>query len=162
MNASLIGKALVFGPNEYRFESYAFKFMYLKPTVYLQNHLNFAQIQNARFNKIKFSNNIYLLINLFLEIGFLYKFLIITKKQKNKIIKEILITMFFYKNTPFFKSCNLISTPSKSFFITIKALRILKVNLEQSILILSTSKGVITHTKALKFGIGGLMLYILR
>ena len=162
MNASLIGKALVFGPNEYRFESYAFKFMHLKSTVYLQNHLNFTYVQNARFNKLKFSNNLYLLINLFLEIGFLYKFLIIKNQMKQKVLKEILITMFFYKNTPFFKSCHLVSTPSKSFFISIKALRILKVNLEQSILILSTSKGIITHLKALQFGIGGLILYIIR
>ena len=162
MNASLIGKALVFGPNEYRFESYAFNLSSLKSSVYLQNQLNFALIQNKRYSRLRFSKNILILIKVFLEVGYIYKFFVLNKNWKNLNIKEILLTIFFYKQTPFFKSCKLISTSAKSFFITLKALQLLKNNLEQSILILSTSKGIITHKKALQLNIGGLLLYIIR
>ena len=111
MNASLIGKALVFGPNEYRFESYAFKLSSLKASVYLQNQLNFALIQPKRYSRILFTKNVFLLIKIFLEVGYIYKFIIIHKHVKKLNIKEILLTIFFYKQTAFFKSCRLVSTP---------------------------------------------------
>jgi ribosomal protein S8 len=136
--------------------------MQLKSSVYVQNHLNFSAIQVAKFNRLFFSTSTYMLIKVLQEIGFIYKFLIITKNKPRLVFREILITMFFYKQSPFFKSCSLVSTPSKSFFITLKALRILKINLNQSVLILSTTKGVITHFKALSLNVGGLLLYVLR
>lgn len=162
LNASLIGKALVFGPNEYRFDSYAFKLVIAKPHVYLQNHLHFSLQQVFKFNKIMYSQHVLVLVKVLDRIGFIHKFLIINKEFKYQQIKQILITMFFYKNTPFFKSCCIVSTSSKNVFISIKALRLLKLILGSSIVVLSTSSGVITHRKALHFGIGGRILYVLR
>jgi ribosomal protein S8 len=66
----------------------------------------------------------------------------------------------FYRNTPFFKSIRLISTPSKKHQISLKSLSLLNKTLKASILILSTNKGIITHHDALKFKVGGLALCV--
>ena len=136
--------------------------MLSKSNIYLQNHLNFILQQHNKFIKINYSFKLFTLIKIFVLIGFLYNFLIILVNNKKNPYKNFILTIFFYKNVPFFKSCCLVSTQSLNYFINIKALRLLKLSLGFSILILSTSRGIISHKKALYYKIGGLILYILR
>lgn len=77
---------------------------------------------------------------------------------KRKLVK---ISPFFYKRSPFFKGVRLISTPSKAFTIKITTLNILNKSLGNTILLLETSRGIITHGEALKFHIGGRLLCVI-
>lgn len=66
-----------------------------------------------------------------------------------------------YKGTPFFKSVRLVSTPTKRHIISLTALKVVAQSARSSTIILSTSKGVMTHREACKQRIGGLILGII-
>jgi len=55
----------------------------------------------------------------------------------------------------------LISTISKKFTISVKALTILDKSLKNSILLIETSRGIITHKEALRRHLGGLLLCLI-
>jgi ribosomal protein S8 len=77
---------------------------------------------------------------------------------KNKYLK---ISPFIFKKTSFFKHIKLVSTPSKTFTIKIKALRIINMSIKQTILLLETSQGIMTHKEALKYNISGKILCVI-
>jgi ribosomal protein S8 len=66
----------------------------------------------------------------------------------------------FFKNTPFFKSLRLLSTPSKKHTTTLKGLRLINLSIKSSVIILSTPYGIIDHREALRIGTGGAILCI--
>lgn len=68
---------------------------------------------------------------------------------------------FFYKNTPHYKNIRYVSTPSKKHIISLQALLILTSSIRASILILSTSYGLMTHTEALRLKTGGIIMCVL-
>jgi len=72
----------------------------------------------------------------------------------------IFINLIFFKNTPFFKSLRLVSTPSKKHVTTLKALGVINQSIKSSVLILSTPYGIVDHKEALKMGTGGTILCI--
>lgn len=81
--------------------------------------------------------------------------------NNNKYKKFLKISVYFFKNTFFYKSLKQVTTPSKKFTITFKSLYILSNSINETILLLETSKGIITHKEALKAKIGGNLLIIL-
>ena len=52
------------------------------------------------------------------------------------------------------------STPSKKHTISLKGLNLLKKISGTSLIILETSRGIISHIDALKLGVGGLILCV--
>ena len=155
MEASLIGKALDFGSKECGFKSLVSN-LYYNSYAYAINHVNLITSSKKRFSLIKVNNKILNLIVLFKKLGFLNSTLL-TKNNK-ALIK---ISPFVYKQTTFFKTAKLISTPSKMFTIKYKSLRILERSIGETILILETNKGIITHKEASNLKIGGKILCIL-
>ena len=73
----------------------------------------------------------------------------------------IKLSPFFYKNMSFFRKIKLVSTPSKRFNLKLRTLQILSKSLGETILILETSSGIITHIDALKLKIGGKILLVI-
>jgi small subunit ribosomal protein S8 len=124
---------------------------------YLISHINLALSKKLSSSTIIFSNKILSLVRILYKFGCIYKFNIFTKNNK----KFIKFTCFFYKNKPFFKGIRLISTSSRKYYISLKALMIVHKSLNSSILILSTPKGIISHYEAIKMRVGGLLLCIL-
>jgi ribosomal protein S8 len=74
--------------------------------------------------------------------------------------KKLLIRIFiyFYKKNPIFKNLKLFSTPSRTFFISHRALLLMHNRTGDSFLILSNELGLVTHLDALRRGIGGKIL----
>jgi ribosomal protein S8 len=102
-----------------------------------------------------------MIIQILADIGCIHRYLI-TNNNSNKYNNHIIwLTIFLYNNTPFFKSFRLLSTPSRRYTISYKALRILSTSIGASTIILSTSFGLITHEDALERHVGGLLLFIL-
>jgi len=97
-------------------------------------------------------------ISLLSKLGYLSYTLL---RGKGNIKKYLMFTPFFFKSSSFYGSLSLISTPSRKYTVTLKALFILSRSLKSSFLILETSKGLLTHKDALKLRIGGFMLCLL-
>jgi ribosomal protein S8 len=161
MSTSLIGKALAFDPSEYRFEPCVLKYMHVYSPSYVQNHIHFALAQRNPQSKIVYTRKTIMIVQILAEIGCIHRFIITNNKQLKHSNYTIWLTIFLYNNTPFFKSFRLLSTPSKHYTISYKALRILTSSIGASTIVLSTSTGLITHNDALKKRVGGLLLYIL-
>ena len=128
----------------------------LKPNIYFITKLNLILSRKKLNTYFIFSTKILNLIKLFYLIGCIFRYKIISLANGKKYIK---ISLFFYKNKTFFKLIKLVSTPSKLFYISYNSLNIITKSLKSSILILSTSKGLMTHISANKLKIGGLLIF---
>ena len=83
----------------------------------------------------------------------------VVTKQNN--INYITFCSYYYKNTAYFSHFKLVSTPSKSQTVSSKALRVINKSLGNSIILLETDKGIITHIDAISYNIGGRVLGII-
>jgi ribosomal protein S8 len=80
---------------------------------------------------------------------------------RNKNKKLITFSVSFFKNKTFFSKIKLLSTNTKNFYINIRTLPLLKKIFKNSIIIISTSKGVISLQDSINLGVGGKLLYII-
>jgi ribosomal protein S8 len=131
-----------------------------KPAL-IQNHIQFAISQQNPYSWIPYTTQVINILRVLNKLGCIHKYYIFKVNTKNIIHYRIGLTVFMYKNTPFFKSFRLVSTPSKKYTISYKALRILQISLGASTLVLSTSLGIISHQEALLRQVGGNILFIL-
>lgn len=157
MEASLIGKALNFGFNDYGFESHASKINYNHWLNYVTNqvNLNIAK-KNLRFTIICNKTTLSIL-NLLKTSGLILNYYLIIKNNQTSAV----VYIYFYKKTLLFRNFKIISTASRSFFITRKVLFLIEKRTLNSIFVLSTPKGIISHKKALQEGIGGKLLFLI-
>lgn len=154
METSLIGKALNFGFNEYGFESRVSNIQFNNAYQQLINHIKL----NLNKRKLKFliqsSTLLTLLIVIFKKNNIIlgFKYVIINKK------KYIEIYLYYYKQLhtiTFFKK---ISKPSQKYYLSLKAIKLLLIRNGNSLLLLSTSKGLFTSIDVFYYNIGGLLL----
>lgn len=157
METSLIGKALDFGSKEYGFESHVSNTMYNYAWNYVINHLQLnSSKKNLKFD-ILYTKKILHIIKFFKRIGLIKNFYLF---RTNNLIK-IKIFIAFHKKLPLCKHMRLISTPSRFFFISYKALLLLHNRTLNSFYVLSTPHGLISHVEALKLRIGGKLMILL-
>lgn len=123
---------------------------------FLINHLNLLSISKRKSIVIRYNKRILSLIYLLSKVGYLNSFIILSKPKK--LIK---ISLTFFKKKVFFKKIKLISTPTKCFSVKLSSLKLLNSSLSNTLLILETSKGLITHNEAIKKNISGKLFCIL-
>ena len=82
-------------------------------------------------------------------------------KLFKRLIKCIRFNGAFFKNESYFRGIRVVSTPSRKHTITLKGLHLMNKSIGKSVVILETSMGLISHTKAIEFGIGGLILCVI-
>lgn len=155
METSLIGKALDFGSMLWGFESLVSNMKYYS-YAFVINHLNLIAFPRRRWTLIKYNKRSLQLILLFHKLGIINSYLIINANKK--LIK---ISPFIYRRSPFFKNIRLVSTPSKVFTVKLSTLRVLNTSLGQAIMILETTKGLLTHYEALKLKTSGRILCVI-
>lgn len=122
---------------------------------FIINHVNLISSPRRRWVCIKYNKKSLELILLFYKIGVINSYLILNHNKK--LIK---LSPFIYKKSPFYKNVRLISTPSKVFTVKLKTLRLICTSLGQAIIILETTKGLLTHTEALRLNISGKILCV--
>ena len=132
--------------------------MYQSPYAYLIAHLNLALKNDKRIHRILCTKKTLKLMRVLRQEGCV-TYLIPRTGSVTK--KYMLFTPYFYKQTTFFKCIRLISTISKKFTVTLKALIIINRSLKSSILLIETSKGILTHKDALRLRVGGLLLCVI-
>ena len=166
METSLTGKALDFGSSEYGFDPRVSNIRY-NSYAYVVNHLNLAISKKKLRIRFKYTRKTLELTKALFNIGYVSNYSIVAETQiltssglPNSKNSWIYVNTIFFKNTPFFKSLRLVSTPSKKHTTTLKALRVINVSIKSSIIILSTPYGIIDHREALRIGTGGTILCI--
>lgn len=107
-------------------------------------------------NKLIYTKRNLLITNLLKHLGLLNNVSVIQNKQLRKMI---IYSAFFYKNSTFFTRLRGISTPTKKYYITNRALNVVALYLKSTVFIVSTSKGLMTHHQAIRCGLGGLILF---
>lgn len=160
METSLIGKALDFGSNECGFESLVSNLMPYYTNAYVANHVNILLSRKQKCVQIVLTKKTLRLIRVFYKNAVVKNYIIIEKVVKNKKIRFIRFSGLFFKNESYFKGVRLVSTPSKKHTISLKGLNLLKKISGTSLIILETSRGIISHVDALKLGVGGLILCV--
>ena len=123
---------------------------------FLINHINIILSKKKKSISLKYSKKVLRLSKLLSELGFI-KFYIY-KSGFNKLLK---LTVFLYKSSTFFNVFRQVTTPSKKFTIGIKSLLILTQSIGNSVIIIESAHGLITHKKAIQLGVGGAILCIL-
>lgn len=166
METSLIGKALDFGSNEYGFDPRVSNIQY-NTYAYVVNHLNLAISRKKLFIKIVNTKKTLNLVKALFKIGYISNYSVVGPHNKQGAYKQygfdtgsIYINLIFFKNTPFFKSLRLVSSPSKKHVTTLKALGTINASIKSSVIILSTPYGLMDHREALRMGTGGIILCI--
>lgn len=155
LETSLIGKALGFGSNEYRFESCVSNMNYSYPYSYLINSINTHASHKTLRVTLHYSRRAFELLKTLYRLGVIgnYYFSINARSERLLIIYPT-----YYKLTPLSKHFRMLSTPSHTLFISYKALRLLNKRVGSAAYILSTSVGILTHHEALRKKIGGILL----
>lgn len=165
METSLIGKALDFGSNEYGFDPRVSN-LYYNSYAYVVNHLNLAISRKKLRIKIKYTRRTLDLVKVLFSVGYISHYSVITPSKlsahcsPNSQNSWIFVTLLFFRNTPFFKSLRLVSSPSKKHTTTLKGLQLINVSIKSSLLILSTPYGIVDHREALRLRTGGVILCI--
>lgn len=157
MEASLTGKALNFGFNDYGFESRASNLNSNFWLPYLINQINLNLAKKSLKFYIFFNKSNILLLNIFQKLGVILSYSIVQKNGHTRIM----VYLYYYKKTLFFKNFKLISSASHSYYITSHMLRMLNKRMGNSILLLSCNQGIVTQKTALSKNIGGKLLLML-
>ena len=124
---------------------------------YIANHFNILNSKKQPRITVKFTKKSHKLIQLLYNSRIIQNYLVIDKNNK----KYIIFNTYYYKSTSYFSHLKIVSTPSKAHTISLKALNISNKSLGNSIMILETDKGVITHQEALSYKIGGKILGVI-
>ncbi len=132
----------------------AFPIIYINSYSLLINHINLLLRTKKRYTLLKYTKKSIYLILIFKKVGLINTYIVLNNKH-------IKISVNIFKKSHFYKGVKLISTSSKVFNINYKSLFLLTKSLNETLLILETSKGLLTSKEALKHRIGGKLLCIL-
>ena len=136
----------------------SFPSIYHSPYAYLIAHVNLAFRSKKRLNLIMCTKKVLRLLKVLHKGGCLSYSLV---RRVGSDRRYIMFSPHYYKQTTFFKHVRLISTISKKFTISFRALTILNKSLKNSIILLETSSGIITHKESLRLRTGGLILCLI-
>jgi len=98
------------------------------------------------------------LIKLLVKYGYIEKYLVLNSLQKH--INKINIDLSYNMFEPAIKNIKILCLPNKHFVVSYKQLDKLTAS-RNSMIILSTSKGFITHQEALNLNIGGVLICVI-
>ena len=155
METSLIGKALGFGSNEYRFESCVSNINYSYPYSYLVNSINIQASHKTLKITIHYSRKALILLRTLYTLGSVGNYYLSQNTKKEKFLN---IYPTYYNLLPLSKHFKMLSTPSHTLFISHKALRLLNKRVGGASYLISTPRGILTHRQALKKKIGGAII----
>lgn len=120
----------------------------------IANLININRLRKQLTFKVIFSKKNINIIKIFKKINLIYKFSIISLNN----INYIKINLYYFKNKKISNYFKIISTPSKKFFISYQALRLLAKKTGKSVFLISTSRGILTHEEALQQKTSGYLL----
>jgi len=123
---------------------------------YVANHFNILNTKKLPRISIDFNKKTNRLVSALYANRLIQGYLVSNSLKKD----SILINSKYYRGIPYFSHFKIISSPSKSYSISLSALRVINKSMGNSILIIETDKGIISHSEAISYGVGGKLLGI--
>ena len=128
--------------------------MYNYYVSFLINHIKMNSAEkNLKFNLV-YTKKIFRFLKFLRSIHYIYKFNVFFKQNK----LYVMIFLYYFNRLSFVKNFKVISKPLKNYFISLTSLMLLTKRTANSVYILSTSKGFLTHNQAIHRKIGGILL----
>ena len=124
---------------------------------YVANHFNILNSKKVPRISIKYTTKTIKIVQALYHNRIIQGY-VITNEQG---IKKITFNTHYYRGVPYFSHFKVVSVPSKSQTISLKALRIAVKSIGRSLILLETDKGIITHTEALSYSIGGKIMGVI-
>ena len=155
METSLIGKALNFGFNEYGFESHVSKVSYTHAYSHLLSVINIRALQKSLRLEIVYTKAILNFLKFFQKNGVINSYALFLGPKNQLFIKIYLV---YYKKLPLSSNCKIITKPSKQYFISYKALMLLSKRTFDSVYLISTDLGLLSHHDAIRNRRGGVVV----
>lgn len=121
---------------------------------YIANHFNILNSKKMPRISVKYTNKTLKLVNTLYSNRIIQGYIVDTTDN----VKYITFNPHYYRGIPYFSHFKVVSTPSKPQTISSRALSIATKSIGKSLIILETDKGIITHTEAIKYNIGGRIL----
>jgi ribosomal protein S8 len=94
-------------------------------------------------------------------LGVISNFLVLKNPKPRTFNVRIKFAVNFYQNNPFFKKIKIVSTRSRNFYIKYSTILLLKKVFKASVIVLSTSKGLVSSSEATNLKVGGKIMYII-
>ena len=124
---------------------------------YIANHFNILNSKKIPRITVKCTSKTLKLVNTLYLNRIIQGYIIDTTAKA----KYITFNSHYYRGIPYFSHFKIVSTPSKPQIISSRALNISTKSIGKSLIILETDKGIITHTEAIKYNIGGRILGVI-
>jgi ribosomal protein S8 len=121
---------------------------------YAINAVNLAASHRDLKYKILCTRKVLRFIKIFRHINYITRFAII--KQNNQLY--VAISPFYFRGQKPFKSFRLVSKPSRAYYVSLEALRLLNKRSGGTIYLISTSHGIVTSLEAVKKKISGYLV----
>jgi ribosomal protein S8 len=113
-----------------------------------------AAKKNLTFN-ILFTRKVIKLLAFFKKSGVICDYKILLTTEKRPVIR---VFLSYYKNLPLNKNFKLLSRPSRTFYMSLKALRFVAKRVGSAVYIISTDKGLMSHDDAILAKRGGILI----
>lgn len=121
---------------------------------YVINQINIASSHKKLSIKLVYTKKTLNIIKILKKNNFIHNFLVL--KDKNSwCIKAY---PFYFKNLKIIKSFKLVTKPSRTFFISLRAIHLLSKRSGSAVYLISTSRGVMNHLEALEKKISGFLV----
>jgi ribosomal protein S8 len=121
---------------------------------YVLNNLNIHTSDKRLVFDLNYTTKSLNFVKILKTLSLINKFFVYTRKER----LYIKIYAYYFRNINLVKKFKLISKPSKSFYVSLKALTLLNKRSGSSIFLISTSKGMMSHKMALKQNLSGIMV----
>jgi ribosomal protein S8 len=128
--------------------------MYNYYVSFLINHIKMNSAKKNLKFELLYTKKLFLFLKFLKNINYIYKFNIFLKNKK----LYVMIFLYYFNKLSLVNNFKVISKPLKSYFISFSSLLLLTKRTSNSVYILSTSKGFLTHNEALYQRTGGILL----
>lgn len=120
---------------------------------YVLNMININKARKSLYFDLLFTSKTIKFVKLFNRLNYIFRYEMLKDK---KIFIRIYLT--YSNSVNLGKNFKIISKPSHKFYVTCQSLRLLQKKTGDSVFIISTSYGLLTHKEALTQNTGGLVL----
>jgi ribosomal protein S8 len=128
--------------------------IYNHNTNYVFNHIKFNLKNKKIYFYFPYTKKTLKLLFFFKKYSLISTYTVV--KQKKKILIKVYLS--YYRNLSTISSFKMLSTITKIFYISHRSLKILNLRTGCGLYLLSTSKGLMFHTEALRAHLGGFIV----
>lgn len=121
---------------------------------YLVNLININAARRNLVFKAVLTKKTLPFVKILKRLGFIHKYVVVSEQG----VAALRIYLYYYRGARVGGGFRLLFRPSKLFFASAHALRLLSKRTGGSIYVVSTSRGLITHAEAVNYNVGGTLI----